>query len=135
MATIKDLQDWIAADLGMRCSANKKIYTVVTGFIENKRRYKFNVYTFTNCYIISAVERDDGGYLGCTAQARKSRPGEGWFRGNDLPDGKLNRKTWNSILKGIICYELEDICRQTNTNKNDDFHNMPDTMGKDRTDD
>ena len=42
------------------------------------------------------------------------RAGEDWTRGNDLPDGKLTKETWSSILRGIICYELEDVSKTVN---------------------
>ena len=45
-------------------------------------------------------------YLGCTASTRKPRAGEDWDRGNDLPDGPFNRRTWIKILNGIVKYEL-----------------------------
>ena len=45
-------------------------------------------------------------YLGAGASARKQRPGEDWTRGNDLPDGKFCRETWESIKDAIIRYEM-----------------------------
>lgn len=45
-------------------------------------------------------------YLGCGASCRTARPGETWLRGNDLPDGKFSRETWDKILLGILGYEL-----------------------------
>ena len=109
MATIKELKSWIEGDFGMRSSASKKVQEIQTELIPNKYQYQIKIYTFTNCYTITATERGDGGYLGCTAQAR-----------NDLPDGKLTKETWNNILCGIICYELEDISKTVNS--------VPDTL-------
>jgi len=72
---------------------------------EDRRRFTF--YTNNYQYVISVVERSDRyGYLGCTMGCRKARPGEDWIRGNDLPDGILNRKTWDKIKNAIIKNEL-----------------------------
>lgn len=45
-------------------------------------------------------------YLGCIASTNFYRPGENWTRGNDLPDGKFCRETWEKIKDAIIRYEL-----------------------------
>jgi len=45
-------------------------------------------------------------YLGCGANSRKTRAGEDWHRGNDLPDGPFNHETWEAIKDAIISYEL-----------------------------
>lgn len=72
---------------------------------EQKRVYC--LYTEENQYTIVAIERKDGeDYLGCSATARKARPGEGWLRGNDLPDGPFTRKTWDRIIYAIVSYEM-----------------------------
>lgn len=51
----------------------------------------------------------DGGYLGCIVNKRKPRVGEHWTRGNDLPDGKYNKETWNKILNRILAYEIKNL--------------------------
>jgi hypothetical protein len=45
-------------------------------------------------------------YLGCIASTTRERPGETWNRGNDLPDGKFCRETWDAIKDAILRYEL-----------------------------
>jgi hypothetical protein len=68
---------------------------------------KICFYTEEHKYFITAVSKSDGdSYLGCGVEARKIRPGEGWVRGNDLPDGPFTRKTWDMILNSIVSYEL-----------------------------
>lgn len=68
---------------------------------------KFYLYTEEHKYMIVAIDREnDSGYLGCQVSTRKPRAGEDWARGNDLPDGPFNKNTWNSILNGIIRYEI-----------------------------
>ncbi len=65
------------------------------------------LYTEEHCYLINAVSRTDGNhYIGCNVSARKSRAGEDWIRGNDLPDGPFNKETWNKIVYAIVNYEL-----------------------------
>lgn len=66
-------------------------------------------YTEEHQYVIKAIERFDGdkkSYLGCQVGARKSRAGEDWVRGNDLPDGEFNKKTWDRIIYAIVSYEI-----------------------------
>lgn len=115
MATIEDLKAWIEDDFGRRGLAEYKIHDVTEEWTAEHPKenpyHRIKIYTFINYYTISATEEDDGGYLGCVSTARKSRPGEDWLRGNDLPDGKLTKETWDNIIRGIICYELEDISK------------------------
>jgi len=65
-------------------------------------------YTEENQYFITAIERNgsDKHYLGCSVSSRKSRPGEDWIRGNDLPDGPFTKKTWDRIVYAIVSYEI-----------------------------
>ncbi len=66
-------------------------------------------YTKEHQYAINAIERfdgDDNSYLGCQVSTRKARAGEDWMRGNDLPDGKFTKKTWDIIINAIVSYEL-----------------------------
>ena len=63
------------------------------------------IYTARHSYSISATPT----YLGCIASTTYYRPGENWTRGNDLPDGKFSRETWEAIKDAIIRYELEKI--------------------------
>jgi len=87
----------------------------VEDFVEEKSRYinlkesarEVILYTDEYEYIISAIERKNGkSYLGCGVLARKTRAGESWARGNDLPDGPFNKETWNRIVYAIVNYEL-----------------------------
>lgn len=47
----------------------------------------------------------------------KSKVGEWWTRGNDLPDGKFNELTWNRIVNAIIGYEIKNLQIDTKLNK------------------
>lgn len=69
------------------------------------------IWTFTNQYRITARIHGYGNrtYLGCQASSRKSRTGETWTRGNDLPDGEFNQETWDKIMGGIVRYEAEEV--------------------------
>lgn len=70
-------------------------------------KYKFEFYTDTYKYHIVSIDRNkDEGYLGCVASCRKPIAGEGWHRGNDLPDGPFTKETWDKIVRGIVRYEL-----------------------------
>ena len=103
MTNITEFKNWLREDLS---STGVRIAMAPEQSSDECRVY---LYTATNSYSIVAKVRDDGGYLGCISKCRKQRPGEDWNRGNDLPDGKLTKETWLRILKGIICYELQDI--------------------------
>ena len=114
MNTIEDLKTWIEEDLGTRGETENYIQVVEDGGEGHgdgnyEHRFKFRMYTFENAYAIVAIERPDKGYLGCVVSRRKPRAGEDWNRGNDLPDGTLNRETWDKILKAIVIYELEEL--------------------------
>lgn len=54
----------------------------------------------------------DDGYLGCVAQARKSRAGEDWNRSRDLADGKYHEKTWKRIVNDIVAFELVKVIKK-----------------------
>jgi hypothetical protein len=112
--TIKDLKEWVKEDLGTRGHAENYVHIVEDegeghGNGEYEHRFKFRLYTFLHEYAIVAVEKPDKGYLGCQVSTRRSRAGEHWTRGNDLPDGLLTRETWDKILKAIVIYELEQL--------------------------
>jgi hypothetical protein len=47
-----------------------------------------------------------GDYMGGFAGTRKPRAGENHQRGNDLPDGKFGKETFNAFIRGLIRYEL-----------------------------
>ena len=84
--------------------------------------FKVCFYTDEHLYNIIAIDREgDEGYLGCQVSTRKARPGENWMRGNDLPDGPFNKKTWNSIITGIVRYELTKLS----------IYKKPDTIPED----
>lgn len=74
-------------------------------------RYGCRFYTDSHSYHIAIrLPTDDSrGYAGCISSTRKYRVGEMWNRGNDLPDGKYLKKTFNKIEKGIIRYELKNL--------------------------
>jgi len=71
------------------------------------------IWTFTNEYTIKCcvdgVNSLSKAYLGATCSSRKSRAGETWTRGCDLPDGKMNESTWNSIVLGILSQETQEV--------------------------
>lgn len=103
----KQLDEWIA----------KLIFPGdVKDFIQERKGYnspehgyyrEFCFYTEDNKYVFTAIDREgDDGYLGCGVTCRKARPGEGYNRGNDLPDGPFAHETWNTIINAIVSYEL-----------------------------
>ncbi len=72
---------------------------------EVRRRFFF--YTDEHQYYIIAIEKTkEKSYLGCQVSTRKSRAGEDYIRGNDLPDGDFTKKTWDDIIQAIVRYEL-----------------------------
>ena len=114
---IDQLKQWVKEELvDIRFNEFKNIMEVILdeeesnvdsigGFYEF--RFKFNVYTETHCYRVSALDRSKNeGHLGCSASVRKPRAGEDWNRGNDLADGPFTKETWQKIKNSIIAYEL-----------------------------
>ena len=49
------------------------------------------------------------GYLGAGATLRKSKVGEDWHRGNDLPDGEYSKETFDKIVSRIVKFGLEPL--------------------------
>lgn len=101
-----------------------KVIDVVENYMTvglSDENYKINLYTFSNKYTIIAkcpvngTSKKNVGYLGCTVSSRKYRPGETWFRGNDLSDGRFSKKTWHSILADIVAFELHEIVQKDQT--------------------
>lgn len=92
----------------------------VSDFVKITKKFKVNdidhlefvFFTDEYKYKILAIDRkSDNGYLGCQVSARKTRAGEDWHRGNDLPDGNFTLGTWNIILNSIINYELVELSK------------------------
>jgi len=84
----------------------------ITETDEEKCRFHCDFYTDTHKYSIygyQPTEKNPDGYLGCGATTRKPRVGEDWNRGNDLPDGKYSKKTFDKIVRGIVAYELKSL--------------------------
>ncbi|MBA7620341.1 hypothetical protein ES703_27687 [subsurface metagenome] len=116
MSKVDELKQWVKDEI---CRGQfKKFVKVIEdsgeggGAVgsEYEFRFRFNIYTETHRYRISALDRSsDEGYLGCTASTRKPRAGEDWTRGNDLPDGKFTKETWEHIKNAIIAYELVEL--------------------------
>lgn len=48
-------------------------------------------------------------YLGLTVSSRVARPGETWLRGNDLPDGKFSKETFDQMMDAVLTYELREV--------------------------
>jgi len=75
-------------------------------------RVKFKIYTEANIFYITGVWKDyQASYLGCQVNNRKSRAGEDWIRGSDLPDGYFSKETWNRIKNFIIRYEMKALSK------------------------
>ena len=67
-----------------------------------------NLYTKDYSYYIKAKEK----YLGCIYSHRKPRAGEDWTRGRDLPDGRFNGETWESIKHAILQNEFVKVAKR-----------------------
>lgn len=69
------------------------------------------LHTNEHCYSISGYtpSRNSNGYLGCTVTTRKKRVGEDWNRGNDLPDGKYDKRTFDKIVRSMVAYEIKNL--------------------------
>jgi len=81
------------------------------GIADFRTKFTCKTYTHDCCYSIVAIDRDDGGYLGCVASMRKPYAGEDHTRSNDLINGPLTRQTWEAIKDAILAHELVKIVR------------------------
>lgn len=117
MSKIVTLMEWFKEITRYPHDTHKFVQVLEREVIENPsnpdesfERIIVNIYTDTHCYNIIAIDRfNSDGYLGCQVSTRKSRAGEDWFRGNDLPDGPFTRNTWEKIKDAIIGYELVEL--------------------------
>lgn len=79
----------------------------------DKDNFVCYIYTNDHCYSISGyrpkTKHQKNGYLGCMVSTRKNRVGEDWKRDADLPDGPYSKKTFDSIVKKIVAFELQDL--------------------------
>ncbi len=66
---------------------------------------KLKLYTDRHHYIIS-IGFKTSDYITCVATARRQRPGESFFRNNDLHNGRLNEDSFNRVMSDIVSYEL-----------------------------
>ena len=59
-------------------------------------------------YSISLTDyfNEDHNYIGCTVSNRDTSGGR------DLPDGKLNKKTWDEIIKEILQWEIVEFPKE-----------------------
>lgn len=79
---------------------------------DDGNHFTVHLYTNDHCYSIygyAPTEKNPRGYLGCGATTRKPRVGEDWNRGNDLPDGKYCKETFDAIVHRIVAYELKNL--------------------------
>lgn len=83
------------------------------GNIDTCVEHRVAIYTDNNQYLITAKFGAGSGrtYLGCMADSRKSRAGEGYTRGRDLADGPFTYETWFRILADIVSYECVQIAK------------------------
>lgn len=65
--------------------------------------YEYSIYGFT------PTENKPKGYLGAGFSTRKSRVGEDWKRGNDLPDGDYCKETFDKIINKMLANEFKKL--------------------------
>ena len=75
------------------------------------KNYRYSIAARLPAPNLDGGENKNYGYLGCIVTTRKTRAGETWNRGNDLPDGKYNEKTWYKIENAILAYELVKVVK------------------------
>jgi len=78
-------------------------------FATTKNNYFVNFRAKSTYPSSPAPEKIEGGYLGMTASSRLARPGENWLRGNDLPDGKFCKETFDRMMDAVLMYELREV--------------------------
>lgn len=109
----RTLAGWLQ---GFKFFAAKRVHVVKNSDDE----LYIKIYTARNCYAIRAIgeciqelkeSNDIHTYLGCVGSSRTPRPGEDWTRGNDLPDGYFNEKTFHHILGAIVFYEALEVAK------------------------
>lgn len=95
--------------------------------------FTFNLYTDNHVYHIKARNKTKAyrkTYLGCIMNNRKTRVGEHWTRGRDLPDGQLSLDTWNDILEQIVATELVKAVDTTIPSVDVNFQDIREIIGE-----
>jgi len=104
---IVKLQTWLKEELCSWVEYKRLIEDVEGEGSPEQERWIFAMYTDKHVYRFLAIDKyGHDGYLGCQVACRKPRAGESYTRGNDLPDGKFNRETWEKIKNAIIGWEV-----------------------------
>jgi len=109
--TLVDMDTKLREWLGNSGWINYDIFIEKSSISEREKVIRVYIYTDKNRYSIVAIPtgKSRSTYLGCIASSRKSRAGETWVRGSDLPDGEFSKEIWDSIVNRIIAYESVDI--------------------------
>lgn len=110
---MEQLHEWLKEIVPDKYFTEKYIQSSAGSGNLKEIKMKYIFYTETNIYFIIAIDRRiNGGYLGCMSTPRKPLAGENLTRGNDLPDGSFNKKTWNKIKNSIIKNELVELSKE-----------------------
>lgn len=105
-----EFSKWLNYIVGGNGNVDSKV--LIFNYPSDNNRFKCYFYSNDYVYTISgckANKNNIGGYLGCIVSTRKSRPGENWHRGHDLPDGPYSKETFDLIIHKIIANELKDL--------------------------
>ena len=106
LTPMEELDQWLK-ELVFPGLVEDFVEEIAINTLETETHRELFLYTDEYRYYINAIERKDNkNYIGCNVVARKTRAGEDWTRGNDLPDGPFNKNTWNRIIYAIVNYEL-----------------------------
>ena len=110
----KELISWLSESFGDH--RNWDNYIIDRG-IEQKQgspddtaaaRFTAYIYVGDHRYNFSCHIRPSGdNYLGGSFSTTQYRVGEDWMRGNDLPDGSFNKRTFDAIIRSILRTEFK----------------------------
>jgi len=89
---------------------------------DEKGIVKLKLWTDRHHYVISIGFKEND-YISCVATARRQRPGETFFRNNDLYNGRLNEESFNRVMLDIVSYELVSIWRNKKKSYDKDNNN------------
>ena len=87
---------------------------------------KLKLWTDRHHYVMS-IGFGENDYLSCVATARRQRPGETFFRNNDLYNGRLNEDSFNRVMLDIVSYELVSLWKKKKPYSNEKPEEKEDT--------
>ena len=109
--TCEDAKIWLFTLLNQMKYSRSVWEDYVTKEDDQHGLLRVKIYTDRFAYEIS-VGWNNKDYISCKSQARRQRPGESFFRINELFTGPICKESFNRVILDILSNELINIYRR-----------------------